>query len=40
VREEVGGLLMGGFEPTAKPRGMAGIPADFAFSLQRSQTST
>jgi 4-methylaminobutanoate oxidase (formaldehyde-forming) len=33
VREEVGGLLMGGFEPTAKPWGMAGIPADFAFSL-------
>jgi len=33
VREEVGGLLMGGFEPMAKPWGMAGIPADFAFSL-------
>jgi 4-methylaminobutanoate oxidase (formaldehyde-forming) len=33
VREEVGGLLMGGFEPAAKPWGMAGIPADFAFSL-------
>jgi 4-methylaminobutanoate oxidase (formaldehyde-forming) len=33
VREEVGGLLMGGFEPVAKPWGMAGIPADFAFSL-------
>jgi 4-methylaminobutanoate oxidase (formaldehyde-forming) len=33
VREEVGGLLMGGFEPTAKPWGMDGIPAGFAFSL-------
>src|SRR5262249_24970842 len=33
VREEVGGLLMGGFEPVAKPWGMEGIPAHFAFSL-------
>ena len=33
VREEVGGLLMGGFEPVAKPWGMGGIPADFSFSL-------
>jgi glycine cleavage system T protein len=33
VREEVGGLLMGGFEPQAKPWGMTGIPHDFAFSL-------
>ena len=33
VREEVGGLLMGGFEPVAKPWGMDGIPDDFAFSL-------
>jgi 4-methylaminobutanoate oxidase (formaldehyde-forming) len=33
VREEVGGLLLGGFEPVAKPWGMAGIPGDFAFSL-------
>ena len=33
AREEVGGLLMGGFEPVAKPWGMDGIPADFAFSL-------
>jgi 4-methylaminobutanoate oxidase (formaldehyde-forming) len=33
VREEVGGLLMGGFEPTAKPWGMEGIPVDFKFSL-------
>jgi 4-methylaminobutanoate oxidase (formaldehyde-forming) len=33
VREEVGGLLMGGFEPLAKPWGMQGIPPDFAFSL-------
>jgi 4-methylaminobutanoate oxidase (formaldehyde-forming) len=33
VREEVGGLLMGGFEPVAKPWGMSGFPSDFAFSL-------
>lgn len=33
AREEVGGLLVGGFEPVAKPWGMAGIPEDFAFSL-------
>ena len=33
VREEVGGLLMGGFEPVAKPWGMGGIPDDFKFSL-------
>jgi heterotetrameric sarcosine oxidase gamma subunit len=33
VREEVGGLLMGGFEPVAKPWGMDGIPDDFTFSL-------
>jgi glycine cleavage system T protein len=33
VREEVGGLLLGGFEPTAKPWGMGGIPENFAFSL-------
>ena len=31
-REEVGGLLMGGFEPTAKPWGMKGIPEDFEFN--------
>jgi 4-methylaminobutanoate oxidase (formaldehyde-forming) len=33
AREEVGGLLMGGFEPRAKPWGMGGIPESFAFSL-------
>jgi glycine cleavage system aminomethyltransferase T/glycine/D-amino acid oxidase-like deaminating enzyme len=33
AREEVGGLLMGGFEPVAKPWGMDGVPDDFAFSL-------
>jgi 4-methylaminobutanoate oxidase (formaldehyde-forming) len=33
VREEVGGLLMGGFEPAAKPWGTDGIPGDFEFSL-------
>jgi glycine/D-amino acid oxidase-like deaminating enzyme/glycine cleavage system aminomethyltransferase T len=32
-KEEVGGLLMGGFEPRAKPWGMAGIPEKFEFQL-------
>jgi len=32
-KEEVGGLLMGGFEPNAKPWGMQGIPQDFEFQL-------
>jgi 4-methylaminobutanoate oxidase (formaldehyde-forming) len=32
-KEEVGGLVMGGFEPNAKPWGAAGVPADFAFGL-------
>jgi glycine cleavage system aminomethyltransferase T/glycine/D-amino acid oxidase-like deaminating enzyme len=32
-KEEVGGLLMGGFEPTAKPWGMAGIPDGFEFGM-------
>jgi 4-methylaminobutanoate oxidase (formaldehyde-forming) len=31
-REETGGLMMGGFEPVAKPWGMKGIPEHFAFS--------
>ena len=30
-KEEVGGILMGGFDPWAKPWGMHGIPADFSF---------
>jgi 4-methylaminobutanoate oxidase (formaldehyde-forming) len=30
-KEEVGGLLMGGFDPWAKPWGMSGIPPDFRF---------
>ena len=30
-KEEVGGLVMGGFEPEAKPWGMDGIPDDFEF---------
>jgi 4-methylaminobutanoate oxidase (formaldehyde-forming) len=29
IKEEMGGLLMGGFEPTAKPWGMRGIPEEF-----------
>jgi len=33
VKEEVGGLLMGGFEPTAKPWGMDGIPENFEFGI-------
>ncbi len=32
-KEEVGGLVMGGFEPDAKPWGTDGIPADFEFQL-------
>lgn len=32
-KEEVGGLVMGGFEPEAKPWGMDGIPDNFEFSL-------
>lgn len=31
--EEMGAMLMGGFEPVAKPWGMNGIPADYNFSL-------
>lgn len=34
-REEVGGLLMGGFEPVAKPWGMNGVPDDFEFTELR-----
>ena len=30
IKEEMGGLLMGGFEPVAKPWGMEGIPENFA----------
>ncbi|MFO1035578.1 MAG: FAD-dependent oxidoreductase [Geminicoccaceae bacterium] len=30
-KEDAGKLLVGAFEPVAKPWGMAGIPADFAF---------
>jgi heterotetrameric sarcosine oxidase gamma subunit len=33
VREEVGGLLFGGFEPLAKPWTGDAIPPDFAFGL-------
>ncbi len=32
-KEEVGGLVMGGFEPEAKPWGMGGIPDEFEFTL-------
>jgi 4-methylaminobutanoate oxidase (formaldehyde-forming) len=32
-KEEVGGLVMGGFEPVAKPWGMDGIPDNFEFQL-------
>jgi 4-methylaminobutanoate oxidase (formaldehyde-forming) len=32
-KEEVGGLVMGGFEPHTKPWGMQGIPEDFEFQL-------
>jgi 4-methylaminobutanoate oxidase (formaldehyde-forming) len=33
VKEEVGGLLMGGFEPVAKPWAMNGIPENFEFGM-------
>jgi 4-methylaminobutanoate oxidase (formaldehyde-forming) len=33
VKEEVGGLLMGGFEPMAKPWAMDGIPENFQFGM-------
>ena len=32
-KEEVGGMVMGGFEPEAKPWGMDGIPDEFEFTL-------
>ena len=32
-KEETGGLVMGGFEPKAKPWGMNGIPDKFFFQL-------
>ncbi|WP_433334016.1 GcvT family protein [Spirillospora sp. CA-294931] len=32
-KEEVGGLVVGGFEPDAKPWGMDGIPDPFEFAL-------
>ncbi|MFQ5985508.1 MAG: FAD-dependent oxidoreductase, partial [Alphaproteobacteria bacterium] len=32
LKEDAGKLVMGGFEPVAKPWGMDGIPDDFAFS--------
>ncbi|WP_327090477.1 FAD-dependent oxidoreductase [Nonomuraea sp. NBC_01738] len=32
-KEEVGGLVVGGFEPNAKPWGMDGIPHPFEFQL-------
>jgi 4-methylaminobutanoate oxidase (formaldehyde-forming) len=33
IREEVGGLLIGCFEPNARPVGMEQLPADFSFDL-------
>ncbi len=33
VKEEVGGLLVGGFEPHAKPWAMDGIPENFEFGM-------
>jgi 4-methylaminobutanoate oxidase (formaldehyde-forming) len=32
IKEEMGGLLMGGFEPVAKPWGMDGIPDNFQYT--------
>ena len=31
-KEESGGILLGGFEPNAKPWGMKGIPEQFKFT--------
>jgi 4-methylaminobutanoate oxidase (formaldehyde-forming) len=33
IKEEVGGLLVGGFEPQAKPWAMDGIPENFEFGI-------
>ena len=33
IKEDAGKLVVGGFEPVAKPWGMGGIPADHAFAL-------
>jgi glycine cleavage system aminomethyltransferase T/glycine/D-amino acid oxidase-like deaminating enzyme len=33
AKEDVGGLLVGGFEPIAKPWGMDGIPENFEFGM-------
>ncbi len=38
VREEVGGLLFGGFEPSARPWMADPIPEDFAFSLLKEDS--
>ena len=40
IREEVGGLLFGGFEPHAKPWKSDAIPEDFAFSLSKRGLET
>jgi 4-methylaminobutanoate oxidase (formaldehyde-forming) len=32
IKEEMGGLLLGGFEPVAKPWGNRGIPEDFMYT--------
>ena len=32
-KEEVGGLVMGGYEPNPRPWAMDGVPEDFAFTL-------
>jgi 4-methylaminobutanoate oxidase (formaldehyde-forming) len=32
IKEEMGGLLLGGFEPVAKPWGVNGIPEDFMYT--------
>jgi 4-methylaminobutanoate oxidase (formaldehyde-forming) len=32
IKEEMGGLLLGGFEPVAKPWGAEGIPEDFKYT--------
>ena len=38
-KEDTGGLLMGGFEPVARPWGIDGIPEEFNFTLLEPDTS-
>ena len=39
-KEEVGGLVMGGYEPNPKPWAERGLPERFEFELLRRATGT